>query len=210
MLGVMTAGSRKNRKEARATGETLLMRAAAAGHRLARVILSRFYIQGRFGFAKRLLGVFLCAIAMIRLLRGNRNQIFSANRLHYSPSPRHKLFNDEAIARRATDGTANPGKLPRRRIARWVHAIGAAVAAVLLVTRADFDYFRLAMHWYWATAGWSLLAAWPYGLSYLAAAGVAERYRVAPWAQVLVTVISTVVVGEIYMGDFFGEHLSAG
>ena len=67
MLGMLTLQGQNSSANATSNAVKTLRHAAAAGHRPALAILCRFYLRGRLGFLRRLLGVCLFPIATARL-----------------------------------------------------------------------------------------------------------------------------------------------
>jgi hypothetical protein len=195
-----SSGASKERKQ---NAIDLIRRAISGGHIPARIALSAAYISGKVGLAKRALGFGLFPLALVRYLVGARYHVFSIHYFQIVPNSKFSLFNAESIARIKHRG---PRTNDRSRLASLglINAAAALVAAVVVLSRPDFTLREYETHTGWAIAGWILLAAWPYGLSYLMASVIAVGGGTARVVHVSLLILITALTCDAYSGRLFG------
>jgi hypothetical protein len=70
----------------------MLRSAVAKGHVPAKILLSRFYLSGRLGFYKRLVGAVLLPQALVNYGFSAKYRVFSVCSFHYFNNFRRSLF----------------------------------------------------------------------------------------------------------------------
>jgi hypothetical protein len=187
--------------------DKILRQSAKDGHWPALVQLAGLYLSGQLGIARRVLGLGLVVPAFIRFWLALRFQVFSIHCFQYFASVRQPLFNEEGIRRLQRHAYSAP-RVSCKTVVRWTHAITAIVATVVLVRQSD----AISRHHGSTTvpemAGWALLAAWPYGLSYLFASTVTARRLMSTLVQSLLLCLITTLVCSAYLGHLLGTPLS--
>jgi hypothetical protein len=198
------SGASKERKQ---SAINLIRRAISGGHIPARIALSAAYISGKVGFGKRILGFGLFPLALIRYLAGARYHVFSIHYFNIVPNSKYSLFNAESIARLQQRGSRTND---RSRLASLglINAAAAMVAAVVVLARPYFTFREYETHTGWAVAGWIMLAAWPYVLSYLMASMIAVGGGIARVVHVSLLILITVVACDAYSGRLLGIALN--
>jgi TPR repeat protein len=87
LLRVKNATSESNQNAV-----TMLRSACAKGHVPAEIMLSRFYLSGRLGAYKRLLGIVLLPRALLKYALAAKYRVFSMQSFHYSEKLGRPLF----------------------------------------------------------------------------------------------------------------------
>jgi hypothetical protein len=87
LLRVKNAGAESNRNAV-----IMLRSAIAKGHVPAKILLSRFYVSGRLGSYKRLVGAVLLAQALVSYALVAKYRVFSMQSFHYFDNFRRPLF----------------------------------------------------------------------------------------------------------------------
>jgi hypothetical protein len=176
----------------RSGAEAFLRKAAKAGHHPARGMLAFLYLRGRFGFAKRILGLVLLMPAIIRWSLAAKYRVFSIGSFQHTNRSTQPSFSV----------TASSEETPQYRSVLGVtHILAAALAAATLVAQASRGRFD------WTMIGWIVLAVWPYGLSYLTAAACGGGL-VATAVQTLLLLLITSLTCSAYLGQLFGFPLT--
>jgi hypothetical protein len=180
----------------------ILRQSFAAGHWPALLRLAGVYLSGQLGFAKRVIGIVLLLPAFIKCALGFRYRIFSIHYFQYVTNSKQSLFNEESISRIQKTGSLAAGD-SYVRILRCTHAIAAILVAIVLVRRQGVAWDSGG-----ALLGWTVLAVWPYGLSYLMASANNARSRVALVVQSLLMVFVTVLTCDAYVGHLLETRLA--
>jgi hypothetical protein len=87
VLRVKNAAAETNRNAV-----TMLRSAVAKGHVPAKILLSRFYLSGRLGPYKRLVGAVLLPQALVSYALAAKYRVFSMGSFHYFNNFRRPLF----------------------------------------------------------------------------------------------------------------------
>lgn len=194
-------------KERKQSAINLIRRAINDGHIPARIALSAAYISGKIGLAKRVLGIGMFPFALIRYLMGARYHVFSIHYFQIVPSSKYSLFNAESIARIQQRGSRTNDRF-RLVSLGLIYAAAALVAAFAVLSRPDFSFREYETHTDWAIAGWIMLAAWPYGLSYLTASVIAVGGGIARVVHVSLIILITALACDAYSGRLLGIALN--
>lgn len=197
-LGLAALGAKSASAKSRSGGEKLLRKAAASGHRPARVALAIFCVRGRLGLGKRFLGLLLLPVALIRFAMYAKFHVFSMDVFQYSNRSIVPLFADESRLASARQSSGRPRYL---NILRYTHIAVGTVAAVVVVSQS-------ADHSYPVIAAWLVLAVWPYALSYFVASGTVGRNLVALAVHTLLLILITAFACDAYTGRTFDIRLS--
>jgi hypothetical protein len=199
-----SSGASKERKQ---SAINLIRRAIKDGHIPARIALSAAYISGKVGLAKRALGFGMFPLAIIRYLVGARYHVFSIHYFQIVPNSKYLLFNAESIARIQQRGSRTND---RSRLASLglINAAAALLASFVVLSRPDFTFREFETHTGWAIAGWIMLAAWPYVLSYLIASVIAVGGGIARSVHVSLIILITAVACDAYSGRLLGIALN--
>ena len=187
--------------KAKSGSASILRKAAAAGHRPARVFLWSFYLRGQFGFAKRLLGLLLLPMALIRFMMCAKFSVFSVGAFQYSNRQTEPVFVEASrlLLAKERGPSADPRYL---NVLRITHVAAAALAAVVLVAQSND-------HSYLTIAAWIALAAWPYIVSYFMAAGSVGWNLIAVFVQTFLLILITAFACDAYIGHAFDIRLNA-
>jgi TPR repeat protein len=100
LLASLVLRARNTSTKANIGAESMLRKAAAAGHRPAQILLCGAYLRGRFGFGKRILGLILAPVALIRFAVAAKYQVFSVSCFHYSTRSTEPVFASRPLRRR--------------------------------------------------------------------------------------------------------------
>jgi hypothetical protein len=187
--------------------DKILRQSAKAGHWPALLRLAGVYISGQLGIAKRVVGLGLVVPAFIRFWLALRFQVFSIQCFQYFANVTQTLFNEEGI-RRLQQPVSSAPRVSCKTIVRWTHAMTAMVATVVLVQQSDAISGHHGSTTVPVMAGWALLAAWPYGLSYLFASTITARRLMSTLVQSLLLCLITTLVCSAYLGHLLGTPLS--
>jgi len=99
LIGSIVLAGRNTEAKANIIAESMLRKAAAAAHRPAQILLCGSYLRGRFGFAKRILGLVLLPAALIQFAVAAKFQVFSVSCFHYSHRSTEPLFASRPLRR---------------------------------------------------------------------------------------------------------------
>jgi TPR repeat protein len=197
MLASLAIGARNASAKTKSGAERMLIKAAAAGHRPAQLALCSFYLHGRFGFAKRLLGLILFPSAIIKYFLSAKYRGFSVASFQYFIRPRFPLVAEAAKLALAKESFGRPRYL---NVLRFTHIAAGAVAAVVAVSQsADRSYSLIA-------AG--VAAVWPYAVSYFFASGTVARNLVSLAVYLLLVILITAFACDAYLGRIFEMRFS--
>jgi len=199
-----SSGASTERKQ---NAVNMIRRAISGGHIPARMALSAAYISGKLGLAKRAVGFGTFPLALIGYLAGARYHVFSINYFQIVPNSKYSLFNAESIARIRQPGSrAND----RSQLASMglINTTAALVAAFVVLSRPYFTFREFETHTGWVTAGWIMLAAWPYVLSDLMASVIAVGGGIARAVHVSLIILITAVACDVYSGRLLGIALN--
>lgn len=192
LLASLSLGGRNTSAKTKRSAESLLRKASAAGHRPAQISLCGFYLRGRFGFARRFLGVCLLPFAMTRMMLSIKYRVFSVNSFYYSNRT-------GPIFAEARDRANTPAARAPAGFLSLTHVTTAIVAGAVLITRFNST-----------SLGWIALALWPYALSFLVAARVDVRSWVATAVQTLLLILLTSLTCSAYLGQLFDDPINTG
>jgi hypothetical protein len=204
MAALQLAGASEERKQ---TVVTMLRRASAAGHLPARLRLMGMYLSGQLGFSKRLLGISLFPLIALQFMLALRYQIFSIRCFQGTAMQKDSLFNVDSILRMQKKGAYSSDRV-RLMGLRWIHAIGATTAAIVLFDRSEIIAGKSAISFDGSAVGWVLLAVWPYGFSYLVASKLNVRSFVSTVVQATLLCLITALACNSYMGHLIDVTLN--
>ena len=185
----------------------MLRKSAAAGHCPARLRLAGVHLSGQLGLSKRLVGLILLVPAFVRCWIAIKYQAFSIHCFQVAAIPSEQgLFNEVAVEGLQKAGSA-ASRVSRRAIIRWTHAIAVVLPTTMVVRSQSFsrqDRHASALE----TVSWALLAAWPYGLSYLIASTVNTRRLISTLVQTMMMWLVTMLACSAYSGQMFASSRS--
>jgi hypothetical protein len=186
---------------------TLLRKAVAAGHWPALLRLAGVYLSGQLGFTRRVVGLALLVPAFVRVWLAFKYQVFSIQCFQVMAGSSRPLFNEKGQRLLEKTNSSSPGAFPRA-IVRWAHTIAAIMAAMTLVIQSKSVPGQEEKTAALALGGWALLAAWPYGLSYLIALNLNTRSVISTLVQTMLLCSVTTLVCSAYGGQLFDSTLS--
>jgi hypothetical protein len=186
---------------------TLLRKAVAAGHRPALYRLAVVYLSGQLGFTRRVVGLALLAPAFVRVWLALKYQVFSIQCFQVLAGTTRPLFTEESQRHLEKTNSLAPGAF-RRVIVRWVHAIAASTAAMVLVLQSESVPGQTGHTSMLTLGGWALLAAWPYGFSCWLASNLNTRSVISSSVQTILLCSITTLVCSAYAGQLFDSTLS--
>jgi TPR repeat protein len=198
LLAALSLGEPNLKAKTRSNAESILIKAAAAGHRPALIFLCSFYLRGRFGLAKRALGLLLLPVAVIKFSVSAKYRGMSVNCFQYYNHSAAPIFAEESRLAIAKESAGPPKYLG---VLRGTHILAATIAAVVLVAQSGDHSFA-------AMAGWIAIAAWPYVLSYFVAAASVGRHLVSAVVQTYLLSLITALACDAYTGHLFDMRLS--
>jgi hypothetical protein len=201
LMASLVLRGRNTSTKANIIAESMLRKAADAGHRPAQIFLYGAYLRGRFGFGKRILGLVLAPVALIRFMLCAKFSVFSMGAFQYSNRQTEPVFVDASRLLVAKERGLSAG--PRHlNVLRITHIAAAALAAVVLVAQSKD-------HSYLAIAAWIALAAWPYTVSYFMAAGSVGWNLIAVFVHTFLLSLITAFACDAYIGHAFDIRLNA-
>lgn len=100
LLAWMRFRSNAIKGERQKSAERLAKIAIGSGHLPARILLSRIYLSGQLGLAKRVYGLAMFPGALLRYMLTVRYNIFSVYCFHYIPTFKMTLFAESILAGR--------------------------------------------------------------------------------------------------------------
>lgn len=195
LLASLSLGGPNTSAKTKSSAESLLSKAAAAGHRPAQIFLCGYYLRGRFGFAKRILGLVLVPAALIRFAVSAKYHCFSMGCFQYSNRSTAPIFAAASQLVSSKGASRRPRYL---NVLRSTHILAAVLSAEVLVVHSS-----VGSRFDGAMTGWILLAVFPYGLSYLAAAKMDAGSLVATAVQTLLLLLLTSLACSAYLGQLF-------
>jgi hypothetical protein len=197
MLASLAIGARNTSAKTKSGAERMLRKAAAAGHRPALLALCGYYLRGRFGFAKRLLGLISFPLAIIQYILSAKYRGFSIGSFQYFIRPKFPLVAEGSKLALAKESFGRPRYL---NVLRFTHIAAGTISAVVAVSQsADHRYQPMA-------AG--IAAVWPYAVSYFIVSGTVARNLVSLVVYILLLILITAFACDAYMGRMFEIHLS--
>jgi TPR repeat protein len=197
LLASLALGARNASAKTKIGAERLLGKAAAAGHRPAQLALCGFYLHGRFGIAKRFLGLILFPLAITKYVLSAKYRGFSIGSFQYFIRPRFPLVAEASKLALAKESVGRPRYL---NVLRFTHIAAGAVAAVVAVSQsADHNYSLIA-------AG--VAATWPYAVSYFMVSGTVARNLASLAVYIFLLILITAFACDAYTGRTFEIRLS--
>jgi hypothetical protein len=191
LLASLMIGTRGGPKKSRDLARNILIKAASAGYKPARLALCGWYVRGRFGLVHRVLGLAMMPIAILQAVWAAKYHGFSVASFRYFIRSKIPLFADESRLALAKEGLGRPKYLNMLRLS---HVAAGTLALVVAVSQS-------ADHSNSAIAGWITLAAWPYVVSYLIASRTVARSLTALVVETFREFLSAFLAGLMKIGE---------
>lgn len=196
LLASIAIGARNASAKTKSGAERMLLKAAAAGHRPAQLALCGFYLRGRFGLAKRLLGLILFPLALTKYILSAKYRGFSIGAFQYFIRPRMPLVAEPSRLALVKQSSRRPRYI---NLLRLTHVAAGTVAALVAVSQSADNYPLIA-------AG--MAGVWPYAVSYFFVPGTVTRNLVSIALYILLLVLITAFACDAYTGRMFEMRLS--